>query len=182
MSVSICMSVSVCLSMRISLELHARSLPNLCMLPMSVAQSSSGMLTIGHIAFRREAGDGSAQRGQSVIYDCLVVYCRWFTHFYVVGSFVNSFMFLLILFSYATSSALPFVIEVSVDLLCIGLKQHVVNTGEIFSSYKLYVACEVCDVVSFDQPGGILATKHSTSFNHNNDNKWSIILTRGCIA
>ena len=41
---------------------------------MSVAQSSSGMLTIGHIAFRREAGDGSAQRGQSVIYDCHVVF------------------------------------------------------------------------------------------------------------
>jgi len=31
------------------------------------------MLTIGRIACRREEGDGSAQRGQSVIYDCLVV-------------------------------------------------------------------------------------------------------------
>ena len=35
-------------------ELHARSLPDLlCMLPMSVARSS-GMLTIGRIAYRRE--------------------------------------------------------------------------------------------------------------------------------
>jgi len=43
-------------------------------LPMSVARSSSGMLTIGRIAYRREGGDGSAQRGRSVIYDCLVCY------------------------------------------------------------------------------------------------------------
>jgi len=42
------------------------------MLPMSVARSSSGMLTIGRIAYRREGGDGSAQGGRSVIYDCLV--------------------------------------------------------------------------------------------------------------
>jgi len=44
----------------------------LCMLPMSVARSSSGMLTIGRIAYRREGGDGSAQRGRSVINDCLL--------------------------------------------------------------------------------------------------------------
>ena len=44
----------------------------LCMLPMSVARSS-GMLTIGCIGYRREGGDGSAQRGRSVIYDCLVL-------------------------------------------------------------------------------------------------------------
>ena len=43
----------------------------LCMLPVSMAQSS-GMLMIGCIAYRREGGDGSAQRGRSVIYDCLV--------------------------------------------------------------------------------------------------------------
>jgi len=43
------------------------------MLPMSVAQSSSDMLTIGRIAYRREGGDGSAPRGWSVIYDCLVL-------------------------------------------------------------------------------------------------------------
>jgi len=41
-------------------------------LPMSVARSSSGMLTIGRIAYRREGGDGSAQRGGIVIYDCVV--------------------------------------------------------------------------------------------------------------
>jgi len=44
----------------------------LCMLPMSVARSSIGTLTIGRIACRREGGYGSAQRGRSVIYDCLV--------------------------------------------------------------------------------------------------------------
>jgi len=45
----------VCLSDRISPEPHARSLPIfLCMLPMSMALSSSGMFTIGRIACRRE--------------------------------------------------------------------------------------------------------------------------------
>ena len=39
---------------------------------MSVARSPSGMLTIDRIAYRREGGDGSAQRGRSVTYDCLV--------------------------------------------------------------------------------------------------------------
>ena len=64
----------VCLSAGIYPETHARSLPNLlCMLPMCVARSSSGTLTIGRIACRREGGDRSAQRGQSVIYDCVVV-------------------------------------------------------------------------------------------------------------
>jgi len=72
------------------------------------------------------------------------MFCRWFTHFYVVGSIVNSIMFLLMLFSYITSSALPFVIEVSVDLLTIGSKKHLVNTGELFCSDKLgkcYICC-----------------------------------------
>jgi len=41
---------------------------------MSVARTSSGMLTIVRIAFRREGGRGSAQRGRSVIYDCFVQY------------------------------------------------------------------------------------------------------------
>jgi len=70
----------VCLSARISLESYPRSLLFLCMLPMSVARSSSGMLTIGRIACRREGGDGSAQRRRSVIYDCdcLVVICYSF--------------------------------------------------------------------------------------------------------
>jgi len=42
------------------------------MLPMSMTWSSSGMLTIGRIAYRRE-GDVSAQRGRGVIYYCLVL-------------------------------------------------------------------------------------------------------------
>ena len=40
---------------------------------MSVVRFSSGTLTIGRIAYRREAGDGSAQLGRIVIYDCLVL-------------------------------------------------------------------------------------------------------------
>ena len=65
-SMSVC--ASVCLSARICPEPHAWSLPQfLCMLPISVARSSSGMLTIGRIAYRREGSDGSAQRGRSVI-------------------------------------------------------------------------------------------------------------------
>jgi len=76
MSVCLCVCLSVCLSARISPETHAQPLPNfLCMLPMSVARSSSGKLTIGRIAYRRERGDRSAQRGRSVIYDCLVYNC-----------------------------------------------------------------------------------------------------------
>jgi len=46
------------------------------MLSMSVAQSSSGMLTIGRIAYRREGGDRSAQRGRSAICDCHVFVCE----------------------------------------------------------------------------------------------------------
>jgi len=42
-------------------------------LPLSVARSC-GMLTIGHIAYRREGGDGSTQRGRSVNYDYLVFF------------------------------------------------------------------------------------------------------------
>ena len=38
-----------------------------------MTQCSCGMLTIGRIACRREGGDTSAQRGRSVIYDCLVL-------------------------------------------------------------------------------------------------------------
>jgi len=44
----------VCLSHRISPESHVRSLSFLCILPMSVAQSSSGRLTRSRIAYRRE--------------------------------------------------------------------------------------------------------------------------------
>jgi len=65
----------VCLSARISPEQHARALPIfLCMLPTSVARSSYGKFTMGRIAYRQEGGDVSAQRGRSVIYDCLVCF------------------------------------------------------------------------------------------------------------
>jgi len=66
----------ICLSTRY-LRNHTCDLYQIfwCMLPMSRARSSSGMLTIGRIAYRWEGGDGSAHRGRSVIYDCLIVYC-----------------------------------------------------------------------------------------------------------
>jgi len=35
--------------------------------------SFATLLTIGRIVYRREGGDGSAQRRRSVIYDCLVI-------------------------------------------------------------------------------------------------------------
>ena len=56
----------------------------LCVLPVSMARSSSGMLTIGRITYWREGGDGSAQRGRCVIYNCLVDCCPlWLP--YVIG-------------------------------------------------------------------------------------------------
>jgi len=93
---SICLSV--CLYASISPKPYARSLPNsLCMLPMAVARSFSGRVTKcqregtilgvsspltmhcnafaakGIIQYRPGRSDRSAQRGRSVIYDCLVV-------------------------------------------------------------------------------------------------------------
>jgi len=80
--------LSVCLSVRISLEPHARSLPIfLCMLPVSMARSSSDTFTIGRIAYRREGvsfpienvflvGKGGWEctaRAKYAIYDCLVL-------------------------------------------------------------------------------------------------------------
>ena len=63
--VCMCVYVSVCLSGRISPEPHARSLPNfLCMLPTSVTRSSSGMLTIGRIAYWREGVTGVHSAGE----------------------------------------------------------------------------------------------------------------------
>jgi len=54
----------VCLSVHEDIRGTTRAIFTkfLCTLPMSVARSPSGMLTIGRIAYRREAGDGSAQR------------------------------------------------------------------------------------------------------------------------
>jgi len=50
----------------------------LCVLPMSVARSSSGTLRIGRIAASPIGGkgvsDGSAQHGRSVIYNCFVFF------------------------------------------------------------------------------------------------------------
>ena len=79
-----CVCLCVCLSTRMSMEPHARSLPNfLCMLHMlTMARSSFGMLTIGRIAYRREGGDGSAQRRQSVIYDCLFYILQLSLHYF----------------------------------------------------------------------------------------------------
>ena len=76
----VCVSLRLCLSVCLSVgqdgptsgTIRAIFTNFLCMLPMSVTRSSSGTLTIGRIAYRREAGDGSAQRGRSVIYDCVV--------------------------------------------------------------------------------------------------------------
>ena len=66
--------LSVCLSVREDTLGTTRAIFTkfLCMLPMSVARSSSGMLTIGRIAYRREGVDESAQCGRNVIYDCFV--------------------------------------------------------------------------------------------------------------
>jgi len=69
---SIVMSMSVCVSVCPPGYLRTKRAIFLCVLPMSVAQFSSVTLTIGRIAYRREGRDGSAQRGRSVIYDCLV--------------------------------------------------------------------------------------------------------------
>ena len=76
MSMSVCVSVFLFVRKDIFGIICAIFTPNfLCMLPMSVARSSSGMLMIGCIAYQREGadGDGTAQHGRSVIYDCLVM-------------------------------------------------------------------------------------------------------------
>jgi len=65
MSMSVCVSyvcLCVCLSVEISPEPYVGFLPNfLCMLPMSMAQSSSGTLTTGCIAYRWEGSDGTSR-------------------------------------------------------------------------------------------------------------------------
>jgi len=70
---SIVMSMSVCVSVCLSVCKDISGTKFLCMLPISVVRSSYGTLTIGRIAYRREGGNGSAQRGRRVIYDCLVI-------------------------------------------------------------------------------------------------------------
>ena len=62
-----CVCVCVCVCENISGTIRAIFTNFMCVLPMSVARSSSGMLTIGRIAFRREGVDGSAQRGRSAM-------------------------------------------------------------------------------------------------------------------
>jgi len=113
---SMCLSVClcVCLSARISPEPHAQSLPNfLCMLPMSVARSSFVMLTMGFIAWRWEWGDGSAQRGQSVIYDCLVFNAGCYIQFFKSSA---SFCFVMLVplfrFDCFLNSTVNYLIEV----------------------------------------------------------------------
>ena len=89
MSVSVC--GSVCLSVREHISGTTRVIFTkfLCMLPaMSVVRSSPDMFTIGRIACRLKGvffsienallvgkGGGSAQRGRSMLYDCLVFCC-----------------------------------------------------------------------------------------------------------
>jgi len=129
----ICVCICLCVCPTGYLWNHTWSLLNfLCMLPMSVAQSSSGTFKIGHVASHGkgfsspltvlynalaakgiirspcstrnhsvaatfsengidwERGDGSAQRGQSVIYDCLA--CIWLMYcpFFAPSRLVNS--------------------------------------------------------------------------------------------
>jgi len=74
---SVCPSVSVCvcLSARISPEPHARSLP---IFKIHVAMSLAPSVLLRHVDDRPHRlsagrGDGSAQRGRIVIYDCLVM-------------------------------------------------------------------------------------------------------------
>ena len=82
-SILMSMSVCVCVSVREDISGTRRAIFTnfLFMLPMSVARSSAGMLTISRIAYRREGSDRSAQRGRSVIYDCLVIYLPYLFHY-----------------------------------------------------------------------------------------------------
>ena len=74
MSMSVC--ASVCLSVREDISGTTRAIFTIFVHVAYVHGSvSSGTMTIGRIAYRREAGDGSAQRKRSIIYDCLVDNC-----------------------------------------------------------------------------------------------------------
>jgi len=86
MTMSLCLCV--CLSARISGTTRAIFTKFLCLLPVSVAQSSSGMFTTGRITYRREgvffpienalsAGERGWEctaRVKHAIYDCLVFF------------------------------------------------------------------------------------------------------------
>jgi len=88
MSTGVSVCVSVCLQGYLGyLRNHTCDLYQifLCLLPMSVARSSSGMLMIGRITYQREGGDRSAQRGRIVIYDCLVYSVLYISSWFCYG-------------------------------------------------------------------------------------------------
>ena len=112
---------------------------------MSVTRSSCGMLTIGRIACRREGGDRSAQRGRSVIYDCLVLR---------VGNTTRRRHFVLLI-----QYSLGFTGELSDDVCvhfsspvdrkrtrywaCFYFWPHIRQIGEGFALFRLvFTACE----------------------------------------
>jgi len=65
-SIVMSLFVSVCVSVREDVSGTTRAIftNSLCMLPMSVARSSSGMLTIGRIAYWREGVTGVHSAGE----------------------------------------------------------------------------------------------------------------------
>jgi len=87
---SIAMSASACLyaCLSVRLDISGTTRATFTELFVHVAHvrgsASSGTLTIGRIAYRRKGGDRSAQRGRSVIYNCLVVLC-------ILYSLISSF-------------------------------------------------------------------------------------------
>ena len=62
---SVVMSMSACLSVCEDISGTTRAIFTkfLCVLPMTVAQSSSGPLTVGRIAYRREVGERECTAG-----------------------------------------------------------------------------------------------------------------------
>jgi len=77
MTASVCVSVSLraCLSVRQDISGTPSAIFTKFFMRVAYVRGSvpfRGMLMIGRIAYRPEGGDGSAQRGRSVIYDCLV--------------------------------------------------------------------------------------------------------------
>ena len=64
MSMSVCLSVCLFVHEDISGTTRAIFTNFLCVLPMSVARSSSGTLVIGRIAYRREGVTGVDSAGE----------------------------------------------------------------------------------------------------------------------